>query len=87
MNEWQQQRPLRCDDVEAEVALDDIDRDIIELSDGETSIQVMLMVLGLSEVNMLRRLRRLFAAGYLDWIESIVGNAAREARAAKDRAR
>jgi DNA-binding Lrp family transcriptional regulator len=80
--QWQRIKPTRNDGERTNAALDETDQELLELSDGTISIQTMMLVLGLSEVGILRRLRRLFATGLLDGIASIAGQAARAARAA-----
>src|SRR4029077_15573199 len=62
---WREVMPARSERDVAGEQLDETDRELLELSDGETSVDTMLLVLGLSEVDVLRRLRRLYASGEL----------------------
>jgi hypothetical protein len=78
---WQQHKPWRNGSPPSDAVLDETDREILELCDGNTSIELMLRVLGLTEVAVLLRLRRLFAVGYVDGIARIAGTVARAARA------
>jgi hypothetical protein len=82
---WLKAVPRRTERAdEDDIELDDLLRDILDVTDGETSLETMVLVLGVSELQLLRGVRRLFAHGLIAGVEAIAGERARSEAAQRN---